>query len=154
MTFLCILILSVFTQVPLSHGIWVVCKFVEWSTIPWVESGIDSHVNILGASYKADVLQNNLLKNDQPLVVPFTTSYAIELQCKCWYKTFTKLAIYYVIALGGNVLFLPSFLELTILVYYSIQVCDGILVHPILIDTTESVVSGHGGKYLEVAIAC
>ena len=47
--------------------------------IPVFGSELDSHANLFGASEELDVLQNNQLKNNLPLVVPLPSSYAVEI---------------------------------------------------------------------------
>ena len=82
MTFFCILSFAGSPKLTRSRGVGVVYKFVKCSYVPQVESSIDLRSNILGASYEADALQNNFLKNNCLLSVPFTTSYAVELLSK------------------------------------------------------------------------
>ena len=79
MPFLCALGPASLPQVPRSRGVGIVCKFVKRTTIPGVESGLDLRVNIFGASDESEALQDNRLKNDHPLGVPFPSSYAIEI---------------------------------------------------------------------------
>ena len=51
-----IFIAVVYLQVHSSRGVGFIYKFVKRSTIPQVELGIDSRLNIFGASYKSDAL--------------------------------------------------------------------------------------------------
>ena len=88
--------------VPCSRGIGVVYKLVKWSAVPQVESNIDSCANIFGCSYEVDALQNNHLKNNCLLSVPFPTLYAVKLCRNCWYKPFPNPSRRYVISLGGK----------------------------------------------------
>ena len=67
-------------QVSRSRGVVVVNGSVKRSTIPRGKSGINSCTNIFGASNKSDVLQDNRLKNDHPLSVPFLILYAVEFR--------------------------------------------------------------------------
>ena len=106
-----------------SRGIGVIYNIGERFSVPQVESGIYSRTNIFGASYKADVLQNNRPKNDWLLSVPFTTSYAIKICSNCWDKPFPDPSIRGFIELDGktNMIF-PSHLPLIALVNTSIHV--------------------------------
>ena len=79
MTFLCILGPASLPQVPRSRGVGVFCEFVKCTTIPGVESGLNSRVNIFGACDESEALQDNLLKNYHPLNAPFPSSYAIKI---------------------------------------------------------------------------
>ena len=54
-------------------------QFFKRTTIPGAESELNLHENIFGASDESDALQNNRLKKDHPLGVPFLVSYALEL---------------------------------------------------------------------------
>ena len=47
-------------QLHCSSGIIFIYKFIERSSIPQVESGIDSHVNIFGTSYEVVALQKTV----------------------------------------------------------------------------------------------
>ena len=38
--------------------------------------------HIFGASDESDVLQDNRLKNDHPIGIPFPSFYAVEICCK------------------------------------------------------------------------
>ena len=79
MTFLWILIPMGYNQVPRSLGVEVVYNFFERSTVPEVESSINPHANIFGVSYKAYEVQNNRLKTNRLLSIPFPVSYTIKL---------------------------------------------------------------------------
>ena len=102
MTLLRVLIPAVYPQVPRSRGVGFLYKFFERSADPQVESIIDSSANIFDTSYKADALQNNRLKNDLSLSVPFMTSYAVALRSECRDKPFTDPSIRYVIIFLGK----------------------------------------------------
>ena len=78
MALLRILIPDVTPQVPCRRGIWVTSNSVKLYFVPRFRLGIDLCMNIFGASYEADALQNNRL-NNHLLGVTLTTSYAIEL---------------------------------------------------------------------------
>ena len=99
-------------------------------------------------------MQNQRLKNDRPLSVPFLTLYAVNLRIERQEENFNNPAIQYIIDLGGETnSFFPLHLSLTILVNSSIQVCARILVHPILIDAEERIIGGRKAKSWEVAVA-
>ena len=66
-------------QVSLSCSIGFVYKFIRCSTIPGVNSELNLRVNLFGTSVKLGALQDNLLKNNHFLGVPFPNSYAVEL---------------------------------------------------------------------------
>ena len=74
-----VLIPTVSPKVPYIRGIGVIYKFIKQSTVPQVELIIDFQANILGASYEADTLQNNRMKNNRPPHVPFMVFYAVDL---------------------------------------------------------------------------
>ena len=61
-----------------SRGVGVVYEFVKCTTIPGVKSELESRANIFGASDESDMLQDNRLKNDHPLGVPFPSLYAVK----------------------------------------------------------------------------
>ena len=122
-------------QVHHIHGVWFIYKVVEFSAVPQVESGIDFCVISFGANYEGDALKNSCLNNYCPLSISYPTSYAVKFRSKCRDELFPDPARGYVIALGGQRnKFFAYRLPLIILVDSSIQVCVGILVHPILID--------------------
>ena len=79
MALLCTLVPTILPQLLPSRSVGVVYKFVKCTTIPGVESGLDLRVNIFGASDESEALQDNRLKNDHPLGVPFPSSYAIKI---------------------------------------------------------------------------
>ena len=81
MTLLHILIPTVSPQVPRSRGIRVTYNLVECSAVPRVKLRIYLRTNIFGASYEADTLQNNRLKNDHLLIVPLLTLHAVNIRC-------------------------------------------------------------------------
>ena len=66
-------------QVSFSHGTGVTDEFVKLSTNPRGKSGINLHANIFVTINELDVLQDNYLKNNHPISVPFRSLYAIEL---------------------------------------------------------------------------
>ena len=78
MTLLYILSPTIPPQVPISRGIGVVNKFVKRSTTSRDESVINLRANIFGASNESDALQDNRMKNDHLLDVPFLSLYAIK----------------------------------------------------------------------------
>ena len=90
MTLLWILIPSGFPQVHHRQGVGFIHKFVERFAVPQADPGIDSRENSFGASYEADMLQNNRLKNDYLISVTFLTSYVVEFHRKCQDKNFTN----------------------------------------------------------------
>ena len=67
------------TQAPHRHGVGDFCKFVKCTMIPGVKSELDSHASTFGASDKSDSLQDNGLRQYHSLVVPFTSSHAVNL---------------------------------------------------------------------------
>ena len=69
------------SQVPRSLSVSLVYKFVKSTTNPAVKSKLNSRMDIFGASYKSDVLQDDQLKNDHPLGVPLPSLYSVELHC-------------------------------------------------------------------------
>ena len=140
-------------QVHCSRGVGFIYKFVEFSAVPQVDSDIDLCANLFGTSYEADALQNNHLKNDHPLGIPFLNLYDANLLHECRDKPFSGTDRRYVIALDGKTKkFLPSCLPLTILVDSSIQVYTRIFMHPILIDDEECVGSGCEVNSWEVSL--
>ena len=92
-----------YPQVPRSHSVGVFYKFVRCSTVPQVKSIIDSRANFFGASYEADVLQNNCLKKNLSLRVTFPTSYAAKLHSECRDEIFLNPDRWYFVALGGQI---------------------------------------------------
>ena len=112
-------------------------------------------MNIVGARYKSDALQNNRLKNDPTLGDPLPTSYAVKLRRESRYRPFPDPARQYVVALGGQTNnFFSSRLPLTILVDSSIQVDTGILVRPILINAEKRIDGGCEADSGEISLAC
>ena len=97
-----ILIPAGFPQITCSRGIGSIYKFFNRSAVPQVELSIDLRANIFGASYEADALQNKYAKNDRPLRIPFSISYAIDLRREVSEKMFPDPSRWYVIALGGE----------------------------------------------------
>ena len=61
---------------------------------------INSRVDIFGASDESDAFQNNRLKNDHPIGVPFPRSYAADPIYKDRKKRLPDMARRYVIVLG------------------------------------------------------
>ena len=82
MTFIRILSPMSPPQILRSRSIGAVNKFVIHSTIPGYRLGFNSRANMFSDSDDSDVLQDNRLKNDHPLGVPFLISYAVKLHCE------------------------------------------------------------------------
>ena len=80
MMLLRVLILESSLQVPRSHVVVFVYKFIKFSAVPQVKSGIDLCAKIDDSSYEADTFQNNPLKDDNLIVIPFLTLYNVELR--------------------------------------------------------------------------
>ena len=97
------------------------------------------------------LVAKQLSEKNHTIRVPLPTSYVVDICRDRQDKTFPYVSIRYVVTLGGQTnKFFSSFLPLTILVYSSIQVDTGILVHPILIDTENRDSGGRGGNSREV----
>ena len=142
------------TQVPHIRGIRVIYRFFKRSAVSQSKLSIKWCANIFRASYESDALQNNSLKNDRPLCVTFPISYAVDLSREVQDKTFLNPDIRYLIALHRQTnKFLPYHLPLTILFDPSIQVCSGVLVHLILIDTKECINGSCEENTLKVDLA-
>ena len=68
-----ILINAIPHQVSCIHGVGVTYKFIKNSSIPQVESIINSCKNIFCASYELDAFHGKFLKNDHIIGVPLPT---------------------------------------------------------------------------------
>ena len=79
MTFLLALGPKIFSQVSRVRNVRVLHKFFIRATIPVVDSKLDSNTNMFDGINGLDALQDDQLKNYQPLRVPPLSSYAIEI---------------------------------------------------------------------------
>ena len=100
MTLLHILIPARSPQVSCSHGVGVTYEFIKFSMISRVELGIHLPVNIVGASNESDAFQDNRLKNDNPISVPFPISYYVKIRYEGCDKKIVDPARWCIVAMG------------------------------------------------------
>ena len=67
------------SQVPHIRGVSGIYEFVKCTTIPGVESKLNSRANIFGARYESDILQDNRLKTYHLLDIPLPSLYAVKI---------------------------------------------------------------------------
>ena len=151
MTLLRILVTARPDYVARSRRVVISDKLAKHALIPQCDLCGNSCVNILCASNKSRAFQNNHLKNDYAFHIPLPTSYNIKIQCDSRDDLFSYLARRCIVALGQNInKLLPYCLSLTVLRYPSIQVSNGILVDPVLIDAKEHGIGNIGVVFGEV----
>ena len=66
-------------QVPHSCGVGVIYEFVKGTTILGVDLKLNLHGNVFGTRDELDVLQDNRLKNNHLIRVPFLSLYTVDL---------------------------------------------------------------------------
>ena len=109
---------------------------------------------ILCARYQVDALHNNHPKNDFLLQIPLLIPDSVKLHQKSRDKPLPKPSSWYVIELGGQKnWFSPYLLPLTIQLNPTIQVCDRILVHSILVNSKDPVIGACEAISGEVSLA-
>ena len=80
---------------------------------------------------------------------------SVELQTKSINKLLPDLARWYIIELGGQSNYLFTYLfPLNTLFNHYIQVCNNILVQPIIVNAEEHVIGGRDAISGEVVITC
>ena len=128
-----------------------------------VVDALVSHVEVWGYpvtnvswdGHQADMLQNNCLKSNHPLRVPTSILNSVEIHQKSSDKLIPDTDIWYVISLGGQKKLLsPYLLPPTILFNTAIKMCARMLVHPILVDTKELIISDRDVIFGEIALTC
>ena len=127
-------------------------EFVKCNTILEVKSKLYARTNMFGVINGLGVLQYDLLEIDNPLRVPLLIFYTINLHWEGCDKFSPGFSRRCVVALGRQTdkLIPPSFSR-TILCDSNIQMVSSILVHPILVDPKEHVVSSLEEDFWEVS---